>query len=197
MRKFILGTIFGIIISVGVVYAASYYAKDVLYQPNDASWEVSNVNDAINSLYDNVTELKSLGDATASDILEGKTALVQGQLVTGTKLDSKKVHCGSYSANGSFDITTYGLSNVDVSKFIFVPSANSFSSNNAWKKDDNAYYRIINYYYPGTFSISNNTLTFTLPYINSRLFSSTNGTTDNRSVSSYTYTIPVDIYYIG
>ena len=190
MRKFILGTIFGITISVGVVYAASYLASDISYTRDG---NLINVNEALDDLHNKI----NVGDATASDILEGKTALVQGQLVTGTKLDSKKVHCGSYSANGSFDITTYGLSNVDVSKFIFVPSANSFSSNNAWKKDDNAYYRIINYYYPGTFSISNNTLTFTLPYINSRLFSSTNGTTDNRSVSSYTYTIPVDIYYIG
>lgn len=43
----ISGILFG---SIGV-YAASYYAKDVSYQSSDASWEVSNVNDALNELY--------------------------------------------------------------------------------------------------------------------------------------------------
>jgi len=88
MRKFILGTIFGITISVGLVYGANlYYAKDVSYQPNDSSWEVKNVNDAINSLYDMKQELetiKTIGNATASDILKGKTAVVKGNTITGT-----------------------------------------------------------------------------------------------------------------
>ena len=47
----ISGILFG---SIGV-YAASYYAKDVSYQSSDASWEVSNVNDALNELYQNIS----------------------------------------------------------------------------------------------------------------------------------------------
>ena len=53
MKKFILGAIVGILLCSGIVYAASYYAKDVQYEPKDTSWEVSNVNEAINSLYEN------------------------------------------------------------------------------------------------------------------------------------------------
>ena len=44
---FILG---GIIFG-SIVYATTYYAKDVAYEPTDASWEVSNVNDALDNLY--------------------------------------------------------------------------------------------------------------------------------------------------
>ena len=56
MKKIIKNNMFGFILGIllcgGIVYAASYYAKDVTYIPTDASWEVNNVNDAINSLYD-------------------------------------------------------------------------------------------------------------------------------------------------
>lgn len=49
-------TLFGIIIGGimfgSVVYAASYLASDISYQPTDSSWEVSNVNEALDSLYD-------------------------------------------------------------------------------------------------------------------------------------------------
>jgi len=108
-----LGTLIGIILSGGIVYAATLYkASDVSYQPSDASWEVNNVNEAINSLYNIMNELnttktelnnlKSIGDATAEDIVAGKTALVQGNLITGT-------YSGSLPASISFTATiTYG-----------------------------------------------------------------------------------------
>jgi len=87
MKKFILGTIVGIMLCGGIVYGLNVYeSNSIKYSPTDAGWEVSNVNDAINSLYSMKTELdniKSVGDAVASDILEGKTALVQGELITG------------------------------------------------------------------------------------------------------------------
>ena len=49
----------GIILCSGIVYAASYYAKDVKYEPMDTSWNVSNVNEALNSLY-NLSESSSI-----------------------------------------------------------------------------------------------------------------------------------------
>ena len=51
MKKFILGMIAGILLCSSAVYAASYYAKDVKYEPTDSSWDVSNVHDALNDLY--------------------------------------------------------------------------------------------------------------------------------------------------
>lgn len=76
----IVSFLLGIVLYGGIVCAASYYAKDVSYQSSDETWEVSNVNDAINDLY----RITTLGDATASDIATGKTAVVKGKLVTGT-----------------------------------------------------------------------------------------------------------------
>lgn len=47
----------------------------------------SNINEAIdtfNTMGQQITDLKSIGNATASDIVYGKTALVQGNTITGT-----------------------------------------------------------------------------------------------------------------
>ena len=79
MRKLIKklknSTLFGIIIGgiifggIGIYTASLYYAKDVSYTPDDESWKVSNVNDALNILYSMKTELdnlKSIGDATTT-----------------------------------------------------------------------------------------------------------------------------------
>ena len=56
MKNFIRNNLFGFLIGMilcsGIVYAASlYYAKDVTYDPIDASWEVNNINDALDDLY--------------------------------------------------------------------------------------------------------------------------------------------------
>jgi len=52
MKKMLLGFILGLLIWGGIVYATSYFAKDISYQPSDETWNVSNVNEAINSLYE-------------------------------------------------------------------------------------------------------------------------------------------------
>ena len=59
MKKLIIGFILGGLIfgSVGI-YAASYYAKDVSYEPTDASWEVTNVSDALDHLYKNARNVQ-------------------------------------------------------------------------------------------------------------------------------------------
>ena len=41
----------GVILSGGIVYAATISAKDVTYTPKDINWKVDNVNDAIDGLY--------------------------------------------------------------------------------------------------------------------------------------------------
>ena len=131
MKKLIIGFILGGLIfgSIGI-YAASYYAKDVSYEPSDASWEVNNVDEAINSLYSMKQELdtlKSVGDATSDDIAEGKTAVVKGNLVTGTKSDSTTV---IYLGTGnSFNLTSYeGYEKFTADNFIVEVYSGSVSS---------------------------------------------------------------------
>ena len=89
---FILGgLIFG---SIGIYGANVYESNTIEYSPTDENWEVSTVNEAINSLYSMKTELdntktalntlKGIGDATAAQILSGKKAVVKGSTITGT-----------------------------------------------------------------------------------------------------------------
>ena len=53
MKKIIFGIVIGIALGSGIVYATvTYKASDISYEPSDTSWEVDNVNDALNSLYD-------------------------------------------------------------------------------------------------------------------------------------------------
>lgn len=85
----------GIILCSGVVYGTSAYeSNNIKYNPTDTSWGVTNVNDAINSLYSmkkeldttktSLNNLKGIGDATAEQILKGKKAVVKGSTITGT-----------------------------------------------------------------------------------------------------------------
>jgi len=101
MRKIILGFILGGIICSGIIYGATLYkSEDIQYSPTDSSWEVSNVNEAINNLYSMKQELyniKNLGDAVSEDILKGKTAVVNGELITGTAADSQEQYDKGYA----------------------------------------------------------------------------------------------------
>ena len=84
MKKVIKNRIFLIIVlciiscGIGVYAAVTYKASDVLYTSSDGT--SMTLNDALNDLY----SIKNLGTATSSDIISGKTAVVQGKLITGT-----------------------------------------------------------------------------------------------------------------
>lgn len=91
MKKNILFTILGIILGICGTVSAT-----LLYSAKDIEYKESNVQDAIDDLYSikndldattySLNDLKSKGNATSSDILSGKTAVVNGNLITGTKL---------------------------------------------------------------------------------------------------------------
>jgi len=57
MKKMLFGFILGGIIFGSIVYAANYYAENVSYKPDDENWNVSNVNDAIDSLHKTSKEI--------------------------------------------------------------------------------------------------------------------------------------------
>ncbi len=84
MKKIMKSRIFLVIITMiicisGTLYAANTYkATDVVYNASDGN--SMSVNDALNDIYN----IKKLGTAISGDIASGKTAVVQGKLVTGT-----------------------------------------------------------------------------------------------------------------
>lgn len=60
MKKFLLGIIAGLLISSTVVFASNYlyHADEVSYDPQNTNWHVSNVDEAIEELYDKVNDSK-------------------------------------------------------------------------------------------------------------------------------------------
>mgnify|MGYP004550698229 CR=1 FL=1 len=83
MKKIIKSRIFIFVLTaviftgVGVYAANTYKASDVVYNASDGT--TTNVEIVLNDIY----KIKTQGDATENDILNGKTAVVQGKLITG------------------------------------------------------------------------------------------------------------------
>ena len=75
MKKYIIGFIIGVIVASGGVMAANY-----LYEAENIRYGKTNVGSALNDLYQKHT----YGDATSEDIVKGKTALINGEKVTGS-----------------------------------------------------------------------------------------------------------------
>ena len=104
MKKLIRSRIFLVIIcgivftSIGAYAATAYKASDVIYASSDGT--SMNVNEALNDIYN----IKKLGNATAGDIASGKTAVVQGKLITGSL---QKNTVGNFSAAISIQAYDY------------------------------------------------------------------------------------------
>lgn len=114
------------------------------------------------------------------------------------------VHCGSYTESGSFNIADYGLQNVAVENFIFVPSAfSSYNTEQAQAKSSkyNAYYTSRNIFKKATFELDSDTgaVTFTCAKMQAKPMVGTNATNATSSaIASYiTNELPGDIYYMG
>lgn len=110
-------------------------------------------------------------------------------------------HCGSYTENGSFDVTTFGLSNVKRKNFIFVPTlAQTWVYGTATKipYTNYEYARGFGGYKPHTFALSGNILTFTLPICTGSAYCGPTASNASAEVGE-AYTLPIagDIYYIG
>ena len=104
MKKLIRSRIFLVIIcgivftSIGAYAATTYKASDVVY--NASGGTETNVENALNDIYN----IKKLGNATAGDIASGKTAVVQGKLITGSL---QKNTVGNFSAAISIQAYDY------------------------------------------------------------------------------------------
>ena len=87
-KQFILIIIAIIFLSIGIKATTLYYSNQVSYTPTDTNWNVNNVADALNdlrSIKQQLDNIKVFGDASASDIKLGKTAIVKGEEITGTQ----------------------------------------------------------------------------------------------------------------
>lgn len=100
---FILGgLLFG---SISVLASEKYGANLIVYESENGE---ETVDEALNELY----ALKNVGDATAGDIKEGKTVLVNGKIIIGTGEDSKNKYTEGYNKGkleGAISEGTYSL----------------------------------------------------------------------------------------
>ena len=121
---FLLGAIiFG---SIGPVLAYTLTASQVTYISPDASWHVSNVEDAVDQLY----EKTLYGDATENDIISGKSAVVQGRRVDGTLTGftpistSENILPGTTSnnLNGYYSLTDYNVTCSRCTEQSYIPT---------------------------------------------------------------------------
>lgn len=113
-KMFILMIIVIVSASMGVGATTLYQSTQIAYTPSDDS-TITNVQDALNNLYSIKTELnylKQLGDATADNISEGKTAVVNGVLVTGSGVDNQTYYNnGMKNSNKTFQLRISGSIN--------------------------------------------------------------------------------------
>lgn len=116
MNKTIKLLLIGLILfSNNVVYAETIIdSKNVTYSNSKTKEE--NVKGALDELIDTVDNINSGGDADSIDITEGKTAIVKGKLITGTRKNNsiyfEKETSNRYSAYLDNKLVTVELSNV-------------------------------------------------------------------------------------
>ena len=137
----VIGTgiiIFGIL---GVQAASVVPSNGVLYSNSNST--VTTVEGALNELYAGVERLKSIGTATSSDILSGKTALIKGNEVTGTMPNYSSSQLWINGDNGTFyDNITYTYSSGTTTNEMVGFKSNKagyFGTNTVWmcgKKSD-------------------------------------------------------------
>ena len=137
IKNNLIGFIIGGLIFGSVVYAVGYKASDISYVKSDGV--ASNVNESLNDLYNIKNELeslKSIGNAKASEIAEGRTALVGGVEVTGTmKQGSGKpiLLASRLSSGATVNCTSIpNYQNLTASNFMLVITEMKATSSNAY-----------------------------------------------------------------
>ena len=138
-KQVIISFILGALIFSGITGVLAYKlgANQVSYIPEDSNWNVTDVDTALDDLYD----MASYGNAQASDIKSGKTALVNGNQVTGSlTIPNYASLSGTTNINPGGSSTTlngyYNMSNYKVScngcigggiRGSFTPSTSAFT----------------------------------------------------------------------
>ena len=150
---FIMGFILGII---GTSYAAyKLTASQISFDKSKTDLNSDNVQDSI----DEVTALIKYGDAEESDITNGKTALVKGKKIVGSKKEDKDTIVASWLTDNGTDSTSWvtfaptvydsSYLNLDNSKLIIKKPGKykiyyqTVSDNGGHERGDKAYIQIL------------------------------------------------------
>lgn len=150
MRKFIKNNIFGFILGIilcsGIIYGANTYeSNSIEYSPTDASWDVNNVGEALNGLYNSISQAPSLIDL-------GNFRVTNPTQVTSGTSDIQ-THTISLS---NYGIKSSEFVNYTKDSIIITPIAGSYSGmNRTWTdgaySDGNFVYNVT--YSNGVFTI--------------------------------------------
>ena len=121
MKKILIGIVIGIVLTTGVVLASSYIANDILYTPSDSNWNVNNVGDAIDDIYNHVNK-QPVQVATLTT--QGATYTMQNDgYITGTvaaktggngayiTLDGTYIYTVDYRETATFNASIYAPKN--------------------------------------------------------------------------------------
>lgn len=108
MKKTFIGIIIGGIIfgSIGVGAATLYYSNQVSYTPTDTSWQVSNVDEALNSLYSATADSSSLQELVN----------IMGEKIIFNNVENKNIESLSCKYNGKDIENTNQLLNEELKK---------------------------------------------------------------------------------
>lgn len=146
LKKVAYGIILGILLGSGLVYAVNYVANDISYTP-DSSWEVNNVNDALDDLYKiqtNSQKIIFLGSGTSFDLTsyEGYKTFTNDDFIVGVVSASAT----NASADGYDDNKYYGRAsgfsiskNYDPSTGILTITGASQNITTNWSGNGTAY----------------------------------------------------------
>lgn len=123
------------------VMAATYInSKDIEYT-TEHNENITNVNEALDDLISTVNDMQTSGTAIAEDILSGKTAYVNGKLLTGTRTAQNNTYGLKYQQlaqepGGTNCTKSYNFTPSKAGKLIVVMNAsrNIEGLNTAWKK---------------------------------------------------------------
>jgi len=146
MKKTILSFILGgIIFGCIGIYAANYLASDVTYTPKDTNWEVNNVNEALDDLY-NSTDLKwYISEENAVTISPSGSTTITGLLgkpkiiiVRHTSTTSSNCTTSLLDNSNYYCDQAYAFYNPDTDSYVYSSGVirnitdNSFEIASAW-----------------------------------------------------------------
>ena len=144
MKKYILILIVGIIIGTGIgVVAYSYSASQIEFTPNDTSWNVTNVADAINSLKnDKATSVYETGEFSLYVKAGSYASITLNLKNTYTASDNARLVIYDYSPSAPL------YPNVDTSVEKIVGNTKSivivnYAGNGSYSKTYNFKYKVI------------------------------------------------------